>query len=44
MSRLMPAITRRNFVGKTETFVNNDQANKYLKPAYRKHYRIPDEV
>ena len=32
------------FDAKTETFANNDDANKLLKPAYRKHYRIPDEV
>jgi len=35
---------RLEFDAQTETFVNNDRANDYLKPAYRKHYRIPDEV
>jgi len=29
---------------KSETFVDNDAANKMLKPAYRKEYRVPDEV
>ena len=28
----------------TESFTNHDPANKLLKPEYRKHYRIPDEV
>jgi len=28
----------------TETFTNHDPANTLLKPEYRKHYRIPDEV
>jgi predicted dehydrogenase len=32
------------FDAKTEKFVGHDEANKYLRPAYRKHYRIPDEV
>ena len=32
------------FDGQTERFVNNEDANKYLRPAYRKHYRIPEEV
>ena len=32
------------FDGKSERFTNNDWANGQLKPAYRKHYRIPDEV
>ena len=27
-----------------ETFVDNDEANRYVKPAGRKHYRMPDEV
>ena len=35
---------RLEFDADTEMFVNNDLANDYLKPAYRKHYRIPDEV
>ena len=32
------------FDGQTETFTNNDEANKLLKPAYRKHYRMPDVI
>ncbi len=28
----------------TDTFVNNDDANKLLKPQYRKNYRIPEQV
>jgi len=32
------------FDPKTETFVGNDAANRLLKPAYRKQYRVPDEV
>ena len=32
------------FDGRTETFVDNDEANEHLKPSYRDHYRIPDEV
>ena len=32
------------FDGKSERFTNNDWANGQLKPAYRKHYRIPEEV
>ena len=32
------------FDGATERFTNNDAANALLKPAYRKHYRIPDAV
>ena len=32
------------FDSKAESFVNNDDANKLLKPAYRKHYRIPEQV
>jgi len=32
------------FDPKTETFVGNDAANRFLKPAYRKEYRVPDEV
>ena len=31
------------FDGKTETFVDNDEANQYIKPAGRKQYRMPDE-
>jgi predicted dehydrogenase len=30
--------------GKTETFVNNDEANQHLKLSYRDNYRMPDEV
>jgi hypothetical protein len=32
------------FDGATERFTNSDDANALLKPAYRKHYRIPDAV
>jgi len=32
------------FDAQTERFTNNEEANKLLKPAYRKHYRIPDAV
>ncbi len=32
------------FDGKTETFVDNDEANQYVKPAGRKGYRMPDQV
>ena len=32
------------FDAKTETFANNDEANKLLKPDYRKPYYIPDQV
>jgi predicted dehydrogenase len=32
------------FDPKTETFVGNDAANKFLKPAYRKAFQVPDEV
>ena len=32
------------FDAKTETFANSDEANKLLKPAYRKPYYIPDQV
>jgi len=32
------------FDGERETFVGNDEANRALKPAYRKHYRVPDQV
>ncbi len=32
------------FDGKTETFVDSTAANAFLKPAYRKHYRIPEQV
>jgi predicted dehydrogenase len=32
------------FDAKTETFVNSDEANKLLKPVYRKPYYIPDQV
>ncbi len=32
------------FDGKTETFVENAEANNYLKAAGRKHYRIPENV
>ncbi|MBG99092.1 MAG: hypothetical protein CMN58_01955 [Solibacterales bacterium] len=32
------------FDGKKERFDNNDWANNHLKPAYRKHYRVPEQV
>ncbi|MEN9676411.1 MAG: hypothetical protein RIS76_2307 [Verrucomicrobiota bacterium] len=32
------------FDGATERFTNSEPANALLKPAYRKHYRIPDQV
>ena len=32
------------FDSKSETFTNCEEANKLLKPEYRKNYRIPDEV
>jgi predicted dehydrogenase len=32
------------FDAQTETFVGNDEANRHLKPSYRKDYRVPDEV
>lgn len=32
------------FDGKAEKFVNNQDANQYLKAAGRKQYRMPDEV
>lgn len=32
------------FDGESERFANNDAANQLLKPAYRKHYRIPEVV
>ena len=33
-----------SFDGKTETFVDNDEANKHLKPEYRQPYCMPEEV
>lgn len=32
------------FDEKTERFINNDEANKLLKPSYREKYRLPEEV
>jgi len=32
------------FDGKTERFLNNDDANKLLKPTYRKPFYIPEQV
>ena len=32
------------FDGRSETFPGNEDAAKYLKPEYREHYRVPDEV
>jgi hypothetical protein len=33
-----------DFDPETETFTNNDQANKYLGRTYRKPWVVPDEV
>jgi hypothetical protein len=33
-----------HFDGKAERFVNDDEANKHLRPVYRKPYVIPEEV
>ena len=35
---------RLAFDGRSERFTNNDQANKYLVPEYRKHYRMPEVI
>ncbi len=32
------------FDSESETFPGNDEANQRLKPSYRKHYCVPDEV
>jgi len=32
------------FDAATESFTNDDSTNRLLKPEYRKHFRIPDEV
>jgi predicted dehydrogenase len=32
------------FDGKAERFTNSEEANRLLKPEYRKHYRVGDEV
>ena len=32
------------FDGDAETFTNCDEANRLQRPAYRKHYRVPEEV
>ena len=32
------------FDAQAERFTNSDEANRYLKPTYRKHYRVPDAV
>jgi predicted dehydrogenase len=32
------------FDGQAERFIDNDEANKHLRPAYREQYRVPDEV
>jgi predicted dehydrogenase len=32
------------FDPQTERFTNSDEANRLLKPAYRKHYRVPEQV
>ena len=33
-----------HFDGQTERFTNSQEANAFLKPAYRKGYRVPEEV
>jgi len=35
---------RLTFDAKTETFVGNEEANRYLKPHYRDPYRVPETV
>jgi len=35
---------RLEFDQPSERFVGNERANAFLKPAYRKHYRIPEAV
>lgn len=32
------------FDAQAERFTNSEEANRLLKPAYRKHYRIPEQV
>jgi len=32
------------FDSQAERFTNSDEANRFLKPAYRKTYRVPEEV
>jgi predicted dehydrogenase len=32
------------FDANTERFVGDDEANKHLRPPYRRNYRVPDEV
>jgi hypothetical protein len=32
------------FDAATERFTKSDDANALLKPAYRKHYRIPEDI
>jgi len=32
------------FDAKTERFVDNDAANKLLRPAYRKGFEVPEQV
>lgn len=32
------------FDAQAERFTNHDDANKFLKPAYREHYRVPEQV
>jgi len=33
-----------HFDGQAERYTNSDEANALLKPAFRKHYRIPETV
>jgi hypothetical protein len=32
------------FDGKTERFIDNDDANKFLKVAYRDNYQVPEKL
>jgi GFO/IDH/MocA oxidoreductase family protein len=32
------------FDPRTESFLDHDGANHFLKPAYRKNYRVPEAV
>jgi predicted dehydrogenase len=36
--------TLLHFDGANERFTNSSAANQFLKPAYRKHYRVPEAV
>jgi predicted dehydrogenase len=37
----MPSL---RFKAETESFIDCERANQFLKPAYRKHYRVPETV